>query len=121
VVILTKELNKWVFIDPTPWKLKITLQDVKGSWIGFPRTTTKFKCMALIKITINLNKIEKVKKIKYKWWHLFLPRIVSCVSIVEYVLGIKSNAYTPWGLAAYLKKIKDKCPIGVIEKITLIR
>jgi len=98
--VLTCDNKFWYLIDPQPSRLKINFLPFRKD-DNFPIELAKFYNA---KVCINLIiDIKQLKKTIYKWWHFFIPKFISCVSIVNYILGIKLKGMTPLGVAKYLK------------------
>lgn len=124
IAILTHDKDYWFIIDPQPSQLKIELWPFKKSNNkDFPLILSKiYKSKTCIKLTIDQ---KEIKSVIYKWWYLFMPRFVSCVSIIEYILGIKLKGVTPRGVAKHLKinfdagKVKN--PIKQISFLPILK
>ena len=102
IAILTHDQRSWYLIDPQPAKLKIQVLPFEVS-DDFPAPLAVFlKAKYCIELTI---KIDEIIQPQYRWWYLFIPRFVSCVSIVSYLVGIKLKGITPLGAIKYLKKL----------------
>jgi len=117
IAILTKDKNQWYIIDPWPTHLKFEPlpfdidRDLPFELIDF------FNAKECIYMKINP---KKIKKIKYKWWHFFIPRLISCVSIVQYILGTKLKGATPYGVVKNLRKNRKKFEKNEVEKINFL-
>lgn len=118
IAILTCDESQWYLIDPQPHRLKFEALPFKKTK-NFPLELALFyKAKVCIKLTIDQ---KKIKRISYKWWYLFVPRFVSCVSIIQYILGIKLKGMTPYGVIKYLKIFDWKKSNGAIKKIEFIK
>lgn len=115
IVILTRDELKWDLINPWPTQLKIDLLpfDINDN---LPVQLINFlKAKACVHIVV---RPRCATESQYKWWHFFLPRLVSCASIVKYILGIKLKGATPLGFVKHLKKLVKngfKDPIKKLE------
>lgn len=122
IVILTCDKNQWYLIDPQPQRLKFEPLPFNIEK-NVPRELMKLRRARTCIYLLIDNK--QIKHLKYKWWHFLLPRFASCVSIVEYILGVKLKGVTPWGVAKHLKKNFDsgklKEPIKEISFLPFLK
>ncbi|KKN70264.1 hypothetical protein LCGC14_0432890 [marine sediment metagenome] len=110
--ILTRDKFNWFLLDPTYTELKIDILPFKPE-DNVPRILlNKFRTHKIIKLTMmkNLHVNGNIAILK-----VFFPRVVSCVSMVKYIVGLKNNALTPYQLFLKLIKMK-KNGISTYEK-----
>lgn len=100
IFLLTKDKYNWILIDPLPDFLNTTVlsyrvdEDVPGKISKM----TQAKC-----VLITVDK-DITGRQKFRPAMALIPRFVSCVGIVKYILGLRSNALTPYGLYKELLK-----------------
>lgn len=111
-------MSHWLMFDPQPNRLNFEIFPFKGSFKGLPQCLIgPNNAVACVRLTVRL---DQIKHTKYRWWHSLLPRCVSCTSMIEYLIGIKTRSFTPWGLFKYLKK-HEKKPPKPIDSIEFIK
>lgn len=122
ITILTRDKKQWYLIDPQPHRLKfepLPFEIDENVPLELKKLINTNTCVFL------LIDNKQIKQIKYKWWYFLLPRFVSCVAIVEYILGVKLKGATPWGVAKHLKKNFDvgklKDPIKEVSFLPFLR
>lgn len=97
VFVVTKDDYNWIVIDPHKLKLVTVIAPFKASE-DFPRILVKDGYKV---IKVSTYDRETSKKLRY-WQPNF------CVPIVKYILGIKVNAWTPYGLYKKLLSLNEK-------------
>lgn len=118
IVILTRDEIKWDLINPWPTQLKINLLPFEIDELLPHKLINCLNAKACVHLVV---KPKEAKESHYKWWHFFLPRFVSCVSIVQYILGIKVKGKTPLGFLKMLKKLQVKGFTKPIQKLEFIK
>ena len=100
IFLLTKDKYNWIFIDPLPDFLNTIIlsyraeEDVPAKIVEM--TGARF---VLINVEKDITRKQKIRPVA-----AFIPRFVSCVGIVKYILGLRSRAITPYGLYKELLK-----------------
>lgn len=112
-LILIQENEGWLIVDPTRRKLTTLLVDCNPIY-NLPhelRTKTELKIVKLTMTGTNNN---------------FIPTsftLLSCVTIVKYMLGLQIKCRTPWQLYKKLKELRNDikgCIELGIESITFL-
>lgn len=104
VTILTHDNFNWMLVDPSYTEMTVSIISYKIS-DDVPRL--------FLNENPNLKIIKLVKKDDFKCNpHLsiiksFFPRVVSCISLVKYCVGLKGWSLTPYQLYCHLIKMKD--------------
>jgi len=119
IAVLTCDEDNWYLIDPQPAKLKFSILPFKKD-SNLPIELAKFyNAKACIYLLIDSTKITRIT---YRWWHFFIPKFIGCVSLINYILGVKLKGMTPLGVVKHLKKLdygKLKDPIKNIKFLNM--
>lgn len=101
IAILKNDGYNWIFIDPRPCNVHITIlpfmssEDIEEIFKYFN------KDLKGVKVYIKKKIIPKPPKIKY----FLIPKIINCVRATKYVLGIKVNGIFPVGFYNQLARL----------------